>query len=163
MRWLLFLTFALTGCTAESTRIALDAQRRADEVQQTIVDQQHQALRVLLFRDLVAKLGAAGVDWNDQRLALVSDIWNDRDLIEFWVLQQERARALRLVGVDIKLWADQSIVDLLIKQLKTKAARVPLAAIMEALNAGMAERKEDSNRQSTPEPAGRVLEFGHID
>lgn len=54
-------------------------------------------------------------------------MWNDRDLIEFWAIQHERAAALRLVGVDAKLYAGQSSVDLLIKQIEARADRAKQA------------------------------------
>jgi hypothetical protein len=115
----------LVGCTAESVRVALETQRRADEVQQGIFDAQHAGLRVLLYSDLVTRL-AAGAEGglSDQQRALVNAAWNERDLVEFWAVQYERSKALRLIGVDAKLYADQSIVDLLIKALEAKAGRV---------------------------------------
>jgi len=111
------------GCTAPSEHVALAAQRRATEVQQAVADRQHAALRVLLYRDLLRRLEADRRLTEAQRTAL-SEVWNDRDLLEFWQLQFERANALRLVGVDAKLFADQSPVELLIKAVETKADRV---------------------------------------
>jgi hypothetical protein len=118
------------GCASESTRLALDVQRRADEVQQAVFDRQHEALCVLLYRDLVTRLAATGVELTPGRLAVLSAAWNDRDLLEFWVVQDERARALRLVGVDAKLASDQPAIDLLLKEINARAdrARQQLAA-----------------------------------
>lgn len=121
------LLTSTTGCTRESVRIALETQRRADQVQQGIFDRQHEALRILLFRDLAQRLEAGHAPLSDAQRQALSTAWNERDLIEFWGMQQERTRALRLVGVDMKLWADQSIVDLLMKQLDRRAARVSAA------------------------------------
>ncbi len=115
---------AAGGCTAESTRIALDAQRRADQVQKTVFDHQHEGLCMLLYRDLRRQLEAGEAELSEDQLAALNRAWNDRDLFEFWALQDERARALRLVGVDAKLAADQSPVDLLIKAAQAKGARV---------------------------------------
>ncbi|MEW6253663.1 MAG: hypothetical protein AB1716_23705, partial [Planctomycetota bacterium] len=42
------LLVLLTGCSRESSRIAIDTQRRADQVQQAVFDNQHAALTVLL-------------------------------------------------------------------------------------------------------------------
>ena len=118
------LIAGLCGCTRESLRIAMETQQRADEVQQAVCDRQQEALRILLYRDLIRRLGEQGVALNAEQRAVVSQVWNERDLFEFWVVQQERARALRLVGVDAKLAGDQSIVDLLIKAVETRADRV---------------------------------------
>jgi len=110
------------GCTSESTRVALESQRRADQVTQALFERQHDALRVLLYRDLTTRLAAVGELSAAQR-EIVNEAWNERDLIEFWATQFERAKALRLVGVDAKLYAGQSIVDLLWKALSAKVDR----------------------------------------
>lgn len=111
----------LAGCTAESTRIAIDAQRRADDVQRAVFDRQHDGLKVLLFRDAQRQLESAKS--HEQRTLALNNAWNDRDLLEFWQQQYDRAAALRLVGVDAKLYADQSMLDLLIKQIDTRVQR----------------------------------------
>lgn len=112
------------GCTSESLRVALEAQQRADRVQQTVFERQHDGLRILLFRDLLRRLDEQGATLNTAQAAAVNAAWNERDLIEFWAIQHERARALRLAGVDAKLYADQSILDLLWKSLNAKAERL---------------------------------------
>ena len=129
------VVLALPGCTRESTRVAIETQRRADEVQQTVFDSQHEALCVLLYRDMLRRLEAANVPLSDSQRAALSEVWNDRDLIEFWTLQNERARALRVVGVDIKLFSDQSVLDLLIKQIEARFDRAK-----QGLTAAAAER-----------------------
>ena len=118
--------FCLTtcvGCARESLRVAIAAQQRADQVQQAVFERQHDALRVLLFRDLEARLAIAGQPLTADQHTLLNEAWNERDLVEFWMQQHERARALRLVGVDAKLYADQPAVDLLYKALSTKMSR----------------------------------------
>lgn len=114
-------TAGLTACTAESTRVALATQRRADQIQQALFERQHDALRLLLYRDALHRLGATTTP--EQRSTALNDIWNDRDLVEFWAVQNERCAALRLIGVDFKLHADQSMVDLLIKQIESRWQR----------------------------------------
>ena len=117
-------TFGLCGCTRESVRVAIETQRRADKVQQTVFDRQHESLRVLLYRDLIRRLEETGLQIAEPQRAVLNEIWNERDLLEFWAMQQERSRVLRLVGVDAKLASDQSIVDLLIKAAEARADRV---------------------------------------
>ncbi len=112
-----------SGCASESTRLALDTQRRADEVQQAVFDRQHEALCVLLYRDLTARLTATGVELTPARQAALNEACNNRDLLEFWVVEHERARALRLVGVDAKLASDQPAIDLLLKEINARAGR----------------------------------------
>jgi hypothetical protein len=116
------LTPGLAACTAESTRIALATQRRADQIQQAIFERQRDGLRLLLYRVALHRLESATT--SEQRSAVLSDIWNDRDLIEFWAVQNERCAALRLIGVDFRLYGDQSMVDLLIKQIEARWQRV---------------------------------------
>ncbi len=133
----LLLGLLCAGCTRESVRTALETQRRADAVQYAVFERQHDAIRILLFRDLVARLEQAGPPLTAEQRAAINDVWNDRDLAEFWCVQQERAAALRLVGVDAKLFADQAIVDLLVKSLEARAKRaeqgLAAAAAEEAL------------------------------
>lgn len=111
------------GCTAESTRVALETQQRVDVVQQTVFDNQHDGLRILLFRDLLRRLQSTGVELTVAQIETLNKFWNERDLVEFWALQNERALGLRRVGVDAKLYSDQSVLDLLWKALSAKVQR----------------------------------------
>lgn len=113
----------LSGCTRESLRVALAAQQRADQVQQTVFERQHQALCLLLYRDLQRRLEQAGGPLVPMQRSALNEVWNERDLVEFWRVQHERAKALRLIGVDAKLCSDQSIVDLSYKSLSAKVER----------------------------------------
>lgn len=121
---LLAVMVSLGGCTRESLRVALAAQQRADQVQQAVFDRQHEALCILLYRDLQHRLEQAGTPLTPGQRAVLNKVWNDRDLVEFWMLQHARAKALRLIGVDAKLYGDQSVVDLLYKSLSARADRV---------------------------------------
>ena len=112
------------GCTRESVRLALESQQRADQVQQAVFDRQHDGLRILLYRDLVRQLESQGMAMTTEQRQIVNAAWNERDLIEFWAVQHERAKALRLMGVDAKLYSDQSVLDLMLKSLGAKAERL---------------------------------------
>ncbi len=144
------------GCTRESVRVALDAQRRADDVQQAVFDRQHAALCVLLYRDLVRRLEEDGLPLTDAQRAAVGAAWNDRDLIEFWQVQHERAKALRRAGVDAQLWGSQAALDLLIKAAEARLdrARTGLAAHAGAAlldDAGRVRESDDTGeRGATP-------------
>ncbi len=134
------LLLVLAGCSRESLRVALEASQRADQVQQFVADKRHEALRILLYRDLLRRLAEAGAELDASQRAVVSDVWNERDLIEHWRVQDERARMLRLAGVDAKLYGEQSIVDLLIKQAEAKADRAIEEAARQAGRAAGAGR-----------------------
>lgn len=117
------------GCSAESTRVAIEAQRRSNDVQQTVVERQHEALRLLLHRELRARLDSLGVQGlSAEQVEAIERAWSERDLLEFWLIQHERAAALRLIAVDAKLYADQSAVDLLMKDMLRRADRAGEAA-----------------------------------
>lgn len=131
---------AACGCTRESLRVAIETQRRADQVQQAVFDRQHETLRILLYRDLLRRLEATGVEVSAAQRDALNAVWNDRDLIEFWAVQHERAKALRVVGVDAKLFGDQSIVDLLWKSVEARADRAGEG--LAAQVAGMAIKAE---------------------
>jgi hypothetical protein len=93
-------------------------------VQQAVFERQHEALCVLLYRDLQRRLERDGGSLSPGHRAALNEAWNDRDLVEYWRVQHERARALRLIGVGAKLYGDQAVVDLLYKSLAAKLARV---------------------------------------
>ncbi len=115
----------LLGCTAESTRIAIESQERANQVQEAIFDRQHEGLTQFLYDAMIRRLEAAAEQGSlgaEQRLVL-NEAWNERDLIEFWRVQFERSKALRLAGVDAKLFSEQAVIDLLIKALNAKLER----------------------------------------
>ena len=124
---------AAGGCTSESVRVALETQRRADEVQQAVFDRQHEALGRLLYRDLSQRLTSSGLELSAAQHEALNAVWNDRDLVEFWAVQYERAKALRIIGVDLKLFSDQSIVDLLWKGLEARADRAKAALATRAV------------------------------
>ena len=113
----------LSGCTRESIRVAIETQRRANDVEQAVFDRQHEALCILLYRDLEQRLAAAGGSLSGEQREALNNVWNERDLIEFWQVQHERTRALRMVGVDAALSAQQSVVDLLWKSVSRKMGR----------------------------------------
>ncbi len=120
---LLLVLAVAGGCTRESVRVAVATQRRADDVSAAVFERQHEALCILLYRDAAARLAAGGAPLTEAQWAALSEVWNDRDLIEFWALQYERARALRLAGVDAQLWSQQSVADLLWKECTARADR----------------------------------------
>ena len=67
----IFGVLAAGGCTSESTRVAIETQRRADEVQQAVFERQHEALCLLLYRDLVRRPTSSPTDLPaEQRQAL---------------------------------------------------------------------------------------------
>lgn len=258
----------LAGCTSESTRIAIETQRLATGVQDTIFGHQNEGLRVLLFRDLVNRLDASmaqsaiegaqtasdaaarsvaaadrdevesplagarpgaaspidldkpqvsptltaeipirvvpGEDvedgqrandaanklstskrsaaakslgdspqlvaneaaraageaaalisrLSDEQKRILNEIWNERDLVEFWHVQYERSKALRAIGVDAKLVADQSVVDLLIKSLEARADRIQQhvanQVVSQAAKSAGGAQVEDSSEAETP-------------
>lgn len=146
-----------SGCTAESVRIAMETQRRADGVQQAVFERQHEALRVLLFRDLARRLEQVAGQGPEAQRATLNEVWNDRDLVEFWAVQQERARALRLVGVDAKLASDQSVVDLLIKSAEARWDRGKQGL---ARQAGERATVDEQTKQAASEAAGERLGGG---
>ncbi len=145
------------GCTRESVRVAIDAQRRADQVQQTVFERQHEGLTLLLFRDLVARLRASGIDLTPEQLATLEAAWNERDLVEFWAIQQERTRALRLAGVDAKLFSDQAAIDVLLKALEAKVDRArqaiaaQQAAALQPVAGGAADAATESHAEAAIE------------
>jgi len=103
----------LIGCSDPSLKIAIASQRRADEVDDFLFQQQHDGLVLYLYRDLAHQLATDQTPLSQTQLDTLSAGWNERDLIEHWALQHERAKALREVGVNTRLYSQQSMVDLI--------------------------------------------------
>jgi hypothetical protein len=109
------------GCTAAATKTALDTQKRVNTIQETVYSNQAKSLKVLLYKNLVVQLERDGQALlNEKQKATLNQAWNDRDTIEWWSIQNERAKALRLVGVDSVLYDSQGIIDLMFKSLEEK-------------------------------------------
>ena len=106
------------GCTSASTKIALEASNRVTQIQDKIQENQNKALKWYIFQKLLTDINAAKT--SDQVAALLNKAWQDRDLVEFWAVQWERARALHIIGVEAKLYSDEGILDLIWKQLSGK-------------------------------------------
>lgn len=77
---------------------------------------------------MVQRASAAGEPLSEEQVEQLNLAWNERDLLEFWMIQNERALGLRRVGVDAKLYGDQSVVDLLWKSIDAKIKRAEQAA-----------------------------------
>lgn len=120
----------MTGCSNPSTKLALDGSKKADDTAEAIFTRQHDGLVLLLYRDTIAKLQAVGT-LNEKQHAVLNKAWNERNLIEFWALQNEKVKTLRLVTVYQKLYSDQSIIDLLLKSVmeKAQAAKAVIANV----------------------------------
>lgn len=103
----------LVGCSDPSLKIAIQAQRRADDISEFIFQQQHDGLVMYLFRDLSGKLATGEEPLSDEQYNTLNLAWNERDLIEHWAIQHERAKALRNIGVNSRLYGEQSIIDLI--------------------------------------------------
>ena len=145
--------FQAAGCTSESTRLSIETQRRVDDVQQTVVERQNEGLRILLFRDLLRRLRDGGVELGDGQMETLNAIWNERDLIEFWAVQNERALGLRRVGVDAKLYSEQSILDLAWKALSSSTKRLEQGMAAAAGAQVVAKPPEESPQFDRPSSA----------
>lgn len=141
------ISVLLAGCSDPSLKIALDAQRRADEVNEFIFERQHEGLVMYLYRDLANQLATEEGPLTAAQLATLNAGWNERDLIEHWAIQHERAKALRNVGVNTRLYSQQSVVDLIGKSFSQRA-KVAQAALVEqaadkAIEEGVTEAQEE--------------------
>jgi len=121
---MLLLALLAGGCTRESLRVALAAQRRADQIHEAVFERQHEALCLLLYRDMCRRLAENGPALSEAQQRALSAVWGERDLLEFWLRQHERARALRLIGVDTKLYSEQSVLEQLGRSLLGEAKRL---------------------------------------
>lgn len=126
------LISVLAGCSDPSLKIAIDAQRRADEVEDFLFQQQHDGLVLYLYRDLAHQLGTEETPLSNEQQVTLNAGWNERDLIEHWALQHERAKALRNVGVNTRLYSQQSIIDLIGKSLSQRVSTAQAAIAGEA-------------------------------
>ena len=128
--------FLLAGCTPTSTKLAIAGSERSDGVRSFVTAEQHRSLKVLLFRETLTKLKAAQTD--EVREAVLNDAWNDRDLFEFWYLQDCWARALHYATVDAKLASSKSMASLIAKDIAIKLQE-PVQAADEYLAAKLGQ------------------------
>lgn len=140
----------VSGCTNESTRIAIETQRRADEVQQAVFDRQHEALRILLYREALRRVEGAGASLSAEQRDALNAIWNERDLLEFWAVQHERAAALRMLGVDAKLYGDQETLDLLWKNAEKRMDRARRGLLIDAAENATARAAAEAAEPRAP-------------
>jgi hypothetical protein len=103
----------IAGCTAPSNRMAGDASGRVDALRAGVFMRQNDALKILLFRQTLAKINAAKTD--EERGAILNDAWNERDLIGWWGYQEILARCTQYATVDQYIAAQQGIFGLLAK------------------------------------------------
>lgn len=116
------LAGCLTACSTMSARYALENQQRATEVENTLFSNQQQSLKDYLYNETEAGLLQTS-DPNEVH-TLLNKYTQERDTLDFWALQHERVNQLRLIGVNTKLWADQSILDLLYKDAERRLSKV---------------------------------------
>ena len=125
-----------TGCTATSTTLAIAGSERSDEVRSFVTAEQHRSLTLLLFRETAAAIELAQTA--DERAAVLDKAWNDRDLFEYWYLQDTLARALHYATVDAKLATSKSTIELIAKDFATHT-QAPLQAVDEYAAARLGE------------------------
>jgi hypothetical protein len=129
------------GCTATSTMLAIEGSERSDAVRTAVVERQHRSLKILLFRDTLDRLVLAKSA--EEQEAVLNEAWNDRDLIEFWLIQDTLARCLHIATVDAKLASDQSIFQLIVQDISRRAAG-PLQAVDEYVAAKLGDAVTDT-------------------
>lgn len=110
----LFITalciLAISGCA--STKIAIESSSRVENVQDTIVNNQHTYIKYANFEKLLTEVEKIkGSPLTDEEKVALNAIAVERTDAEKWMIQWERARALRMVTVDSKLYADRSIFE----------------------------------------------------
>lgn len=113
----IIICLLLCGCTSESTRIALEQSQRIENIQDTLVQNLHDTALLFMYRDFIDTIPEA------EQLKFL-EYNKNRDQLEFWMIQWERARALRLITLDSKLISNQSIIDLLIKRANLNQERI---------------------------------------
>ena len=127
---------AVVGCTPTSTTLAIQGSERSDEVRSFVTAEQHRSLNLMLFRETAAAIEQAQSP--DERAAVLNKAWNDRDLFEYWYLQDTLARALHYATVDMKLATSKSMIDLIATDVATPA-QTPLQAVDEYAAARLGE------------------------
>jgi hypothetical protein len=111
------LVISQPACNSAMLQVAQEAQGRADAVQREVVDKQHGAICVLLFRDMLQRIETQTGFSNDELRTAMNDIWNERDVAEHWLVQNERAAALRMAAVDVPILGRPSWSEALGRQV----------------------------------------------
>lgn len=103
----------LAGCTAPSLKTAIKTNDEVERRQDMVVGQLAHNIKVYQYNELKSKIKSGQAD--DQFL---SDFWNARNGLELYMIEWERIRTLKYVGVNPYLYAQQSQIDLHYKSMK---------------------------------------------
>lgn len=114
---LLSVVLPLTGCTAESTKIAQEASLRVQSVQDGVHNDMMNALSRENYE--VAVLTATSATSKAQVVAAIKEFAKKRDKQLVWDRDHERANALKYVTVDAKLYSEQGIANYIGKRFST--------------------------------------------
>jgi hypothetical protein len=101
-RLLILSSLFLFGCTSNSTFQAIESQRKISKLQDEVVNDLALNSKHYIFQ----KLKQPNLTEEDY-----SNIYNEREAVEKYLIQWERLRTLRMVTVDRKLFDDQGILN----------------------------------------------------
>lgn len=107
MRYAWTLLF-LVGCTSGSTKLAIESGNRVEEIQDTIFKGQQNAILTFMQQH----------EYKDQAV-----LFKDVEALLLWTEQWERARALRMLTVDTKVYSTQAMSDLIWKQFNGRLSQ----------------------------------------
>lgn len=113
MKYLLIGLLVLTGCSTTSTKTAIEAIPKIENNQDTIFKNQQEAIEILLYQKLCLQLGG---DPND----VIKQTFDNWQIVVKHQEQWERARAMRMVTTDAKVYETQSVFDLIWKEITGK-------------------------------------------
>lgn len=112
------------GCTKESTRIAMENIPRVEENQDVVTQNLRETALIFMYADMLNYLQVTtGHQFTKTELEQIQYYWQGRDKIESWLVNWERARALRLLTIDTEIISGQATIDLMLKKLQLLGER----------------------------------------
>ena len=107
------LLVSLCGCTKASTKIAIETSTEYIARNDDLINKYHDLVLQYMFTCFALKNNLTA-----EQLSEFNKLWNNRNVVEFWLIQHERNDTLHTVGIDAKLYDDQAIFSLMLEKLK---------------------------------------------
>lgn len=102
-----------TGCTSNSTKLAIETSKEYIARNNDLMNKYHDLILQYMFTTYCLKN-----QLTTEQIKELNLVWNNRNVVEFWLIQHERNDALYALGVDTKLYNDQSMFSLFLERFK---------------------------------------------
>jgi len=118
----MFMSFLLVGCTSPTQRLAAKSlSEGVDQSHSVFYDMSRIARQKILNAGAIAAADAAAAGDTARAQAVVKDVFDQMNTIDWLHIQWERSRALIRIGQSY-IWEQKGVLDILIKELRQSKA-----------------------------------------